>query len=195
MKSLTAQWEQASEPIAGDDLGHMYRLLYNRFYPSRTALARESFLAIVKALAPLFRTRCKPERINGLVKARSHREQLVLERRQKYCVYVEQLTGVEHISPVTLQNGAAPWRFNAVVEAGRRDAVFRTLLASGINASTWYPRMTEFLPEYAYRSTDLPVAQYFEQTLLNLWVDEATNAQDIARNCTRLKQNLLCLGS
>jgi dTDP-4-amino-4,6-dideoxygalactose transaminase len=130
-----------------------------------------------------------------LIAARSRRDSLVLARRQKYHVYIEQLAGAKHIVPIPLQDGAAPWRFNAVVDADRRDVVFHKLLASNVNASTWYPSMTEFLPEQAFRFTDLPVARCFGQTLLNLWVDETTDTQDIIRNCARLKQDLSIPGT
>lgn len=193
MKSLIAQWGVSSNSVAGEDLGNIYRLFYNRFYPDRTALAKESFFAALKALAPLFRTRCKPEQIAGLIEARSHRKSLVMARRKKYLMYIEQLAEVAHIAPIPLQDGAAPWRFNALVDADRRDTVFRALLAAHISASTWYPRMTKFLPEHVFRSTDLPITRYFEQALLNLWVDETTNAQDIVLSCTRLKQGLRSL--
>lgn len=191
MEALSAHWRQSSDSAAGDDLGNVYRFFYNNFYPGRTASVKESFLALVEALAPFFRTRCDPEKIPGLIAARNRRESLVLARRQKYLVYIEQLAGAGHIAPIPLQDGAAPWRFNVVVDAGKRDAVFRKLLASGISASTWYPRMTEFLPEHAFRAKELPVARHFEQTLLNLWVDEATDIQTIVRTCTWLRQELL----
>jgi dTDP-4-amino-4,6-dideoxygalactose transaminase len=95
------------------------------------------------------------------------------------------------ITPIALKDGAAPWRFNAEVTPGKRDSVFRKLLESGVKASTWYPRMTEFLPAHAFRSTDLPVAKRFEQALLNLWVDDTTTDQDITQTCSTLKHALL----
>lgn len=193
MEALIAHWEPSSSSAAGDDLGNVYRFFYNSFYPLRTALARESFLAMVEALVPFFRTRCNQERVNALAAERSRRGLLVLARRKKYGVYVKQLTGAKHIVPIPLQEGAAPWRFNAVVDADSRDIIFRKLIHAGISASTWYPRITEFLPTHAFRSTELPVAQHFENTLLNLWVDGATNIQSIVQNCKSLKQNLLFL--
>lgn len=195
MEALIARWEHSSDSAPGDDLGNAYRFFYNQFYPDRTELARESFFAMVNALAPRFSTKCSPERIAELVAARSQRESLIIARRRKYQMYVEQLAGVPHIAPIPLQEGTAPWRFNAVVEANRRDAIFRGLLASDIRTSTWYPRITRFLPEQAFRSTELPVARHFEQTLLNLWVDDTTSVQDIERTCVSLKQELLRFGS
>jgi len=152
LESTIDKWAVNSDSTAGDDLGYTYRFLYKRFCPNRTELARESFLALVKTLAPLFKTKCAPKRIPELLAARMKRTSLVTARRGKYSVYVEQLSDVEEINPIPLMEGSAPWRFNAIVNVSKRDHIFGALLGSGINASTWYPRITQFLPESAVRS-------------------------------------------
>jgi dTDP-4-amino-4,6-dideoxygalactose transaminase len=191
MQSVIVDWESSSDQAPGHQLGAAYRGFYNAYFPERTALARESLFGLLQALAPSFRRRCNPERIPGLIAERNRRESLVTARREKYRVYSRLLASVDQISAVPLLDGAAPWRFNALVDVKARNSLFRRLLSSNINASTWYPRITEFLPERAFRSTALPVATHFEKTLLNLWIDAAISVQDIEQICHKVKDTRL----
>jgi len=191
LENIAGQWEPGPEPDASSTLSNAFRTFYNDSYPGRTQLGQEPFFALMQELAPLFRARCIPDRIARLAEARGHRDALVLARRQKYRWYVEHLADLVHCVPIPLLDGAAPWRFNALIREEQRDTVFRSLLASGISASSWYPRISEFLPDRALLSTELPVARHFERGLLNLWVDDSTDFQQISQVCSRLKQELL----
>lgn len=187
MELVVLRWADNPDLQAGDNLGNAYRFFYNRFYPERTELVRESFFSLLKALAPRFKNKCKPDRIPELCAARDRRKSLVDMRRDKYRAYIKQLSGIDHIAPLPLYEGAAPWRFNAIVDANRRDQVFHALIKSGRNASTWYPRIARFLPESEIRSGALLVSEYFERVLLNLWVDEKVSINEIESQCDKIK--------
>ena len=193
IQDVIDEWPETVNHQAGDEMSGSYRSIYNNFYPEKSASAQESFFALVQKLAPMFKAKCDVRRIPHLVEQRSRRDALVCERRRKYKYYVNQFVEVKHLTLVPLLEGAAPWRFNALIDENQRDTVFRGLLADGIKASTWYPRISSFLPQQVYRSTTLPVSERFEKTLLNLWVDESISNEEIIRNCELLKHKLVQL--
>lgn len=190
LRLTASQWTETTDMLAGEDLGSVYRFYYNRFYPDRTACVRQSFFALLKDLAPRFKYKLQAGGMTRIQAARNDRQIRIDSRRNKYRAYCESLAGVSQLSPTPLVEGAAPWRFNAVLEVGRRDEVFRALIQAGRKASTWYPRISEFLPENEIRSESLPVAAFFEKALLNLWIDDETSLGDIEIECKRIRQEL-----
>lgn len=190
LRSTASQWTETTDMLAGEDLGSVYRFYYNSYYPDRTAYVRQSFFALLKDSAPRFKYKLQAGGMTRIQAARNDRQMRIDSRRNKYRAYCESLAGIPQLTPTPLVEGAAPWRFNAVLEVGRRDEVFRTLIQAGRKASTWYPRISEFLPENEIRSESLPVAAFFEKALLNLWIDDETSLGDIEIECKRIRQAL-----
>ena len=181
----------ASESTIGADLSGVYRHFYNSFYPDKTALIKDAFHVLTQTLAPNFSERCDPQRIPKLLDARLCRRETIEARRRKYQNYFEILLGLTDIDPIPLTNQMVPWRFNVLIGGGRRDRVFRSLLQAGIRASTWYPRLTCFLPSDVYRSTALPVAERYEKKLLNLAVDDKVSYSNIVYTCEIIQDSLM----
>lgn len=83
------------------------------------------------------------------------------------------------IVPVATPDGTVPWRFNALVEADRRDPLVGALRAADIPVSTWYPPVAGMFRDEVVATGDYPGAQQFFAQVMNLWVDEAVDEQAI----------------
>ena len=185
-----AGWPLAEDcKPAAQALGLAYKALYNRFYPNYPEMAREEFYATLLRLAPDFRRKyavsdSPPDHISH---KRYSRDTSAAVRRQKHALYVGELASVPGVSVAALPEGSVPWRCNVHVDEPLRDALFRHLRARKIQASTWYPRLNTFMPGASFAGADLNQAAQAERTLVNLWLDEGTDAAAITRTCDTLK--------
>ncbi|HSI43292.1 MAG TPA: DegT/DnrJ/EryC1/StrS family aminotransferase [Methylotenera sp.] len=183
-------WPEADNGLISDELGSVYRFFYNRFYPHNVEVIQESFLAFIKKISPLFKTRCNTKTIPHLIERRKELEAIIEARREKYSIYIKHLSGTNLIQPLPLLQGVVPWRFNIIIDVSYRDLLFKQLLNSDVKASTWYPRISIFLPNHSYKTTSDLVAKKYECGLLNLWLDETISNEQIVQNCGFLKNKI-----
>lgn len=181
------------EPAA-TELGQAYKSLYNRFYPLCPASAQQEFHVTLTRLAPDFRRKyaCNNMPPDRILRKRSNLDNWVVARRQKYAEYARELASVKGLYVAELHEGAVPWRCNVHVDNSIRDKLFRHLLELQLPASTWYPRISTFIPNEsgAGAAVDLSQAAKAERTILNLWLDETTDSDAIMRICNVLKRFL-----
>ena len=183
-------WPEADNNLISNDLGRVYRFFYNSFYPNRVELIQESFLAFIAKISPLFKTRSNAKIIPHLIERRKELEAIVKARREKYSIYIKHLPDTNLIQTLPLLQGAVPWRFNVIINTSYRDLLFKELLKSDMKASTWYPRISNFLPNHSFKTTSDSVAMLYERGILNLWLDETISNEQIVHDCEFLKNKL-----
>lgn len=177
--------EHADEQAAGD-LGHIYKLFYNRCYPQRlepfryifARLFAEAGVRMLGGLATAQRTR--------IDSARARLDEVVAARRRKHALYAELLASRRELTLLPLRPGAVPWRFDLWLEPPVRERVLRAMLAERRNVSSWYPDITPFLGRDEHPCTPLPVSEWLSGGVLNLWLDEQTDEAEIHATCRRL---------
>lgn len=102
--------------------------------------------------------------------------------------YTDMLAEIEHIKPIKLKEGAAPWRFVGRVGEDQRDSLLSFLRDRGIDASSWYPDLGQFIAE---DDTDTSVirknAAAFEKEVINLWVNGEYDVLRIDFVCELIK--------
>jgi dTDP-4-amino-4,6-dideoxygalactose transaminase len=185
LSDIAAAFGTPADPHAGDELGQMYKFLYNRYFPG--GLAPYDF--IMPRLMAESGARLLGRADDGLAgRIRDGRARLADElarRRAKAERYRSRLDGISGLAPLPSPAEAAPWRFNVALEAHRRDAVFKTLLAEGRRVSTWYPSAAPFMGGGS-AAGPLPAAERLGAVILNLPLDDATSPGEIDALCDRL---------
>lgn len=190
MLEVTKAWPDDGDRFAGEDLGHVYRHFYNRFYPNRTTYCQDAFSSLLFALAPGFRGKLALARVGFLLKARTDRDSRISERRRKHAAYASLFKRCPEIECIPLLDGAVPWRCNVLLAEDRRNRIFQAMLANGLKVSTWYPDITRFLPSGAYRSTELTIARAFDRRVLNLLLDDGVSDDDIRSTAKMLTESV-----
>lgn len=183
-------WPEADNSLISDDLGSVYRFFYNRFYPNRVEVIQESFLEFIKKISPLFKTKCNTNTIAHLIELRGGLDAIIKARREKYSTYIKHLSDTNLMQPLPLLQGVVPWRFNVIIDDSYRNLLFKKLLKSDVKASTWYPRISIFLPTHSFKTTSDAVAKTYERGLLNLWLDETVSNEKIIQDCEFLKNKI-----
>lgn len=113
----------------------------------------------------------------------------VAHRRAMACAWAVALAGAD-VRPADLPEGAAPWRFNILVDPTRRDAVVGALRGAGHGASTWYPPVDSIFGEAVEVAGPLTGARHFADRVVNLWVDAATTPDRVAEGAALIRQTL-----
>jgi perosamine synthetase len=91
---------------------------------------------------------------------------------------------------VAAPEGAAPWRFNILVDPGRRDILIAALQDAGVPCSTWYPPIAAQFAGEAVGGESCHGAEQFASRVVNLWVDE-TITSDVVDTTTDLISHVL----
>lgn len=115
--------------------------------------------------------------------------EVLAHRRLMEAHYRQALTG----APVTLmrtEEGLAPWRYNLLVPADRRDAVLTALRSAGYDASAWYPVVARFFEDSNFWRVRWPGAARIEQEIVNLWVDNSVNESRVTGACAVIRETL-----
>jgi dTDP-4-amino-4,6-dideoxygalactose transaminase len=186
LHSISSSWPIGCPHDAGTYLSEAYKNTYNTHYPQPTTQSRVNFDIVMRKTAAKFRAILSSDKVSSLENLRHQTKRIVRERRQKYLAYSHLFAQEHRVAPVPLEEGAAPWRFNVLLDASFRNDTFSKLRAAGIKASTWYPDITRFLAPDSYRAGPLPVSREYDCRVLNLWVDEATTSADIERAAAML---------
>lgn len=186
LHSISSCWPTDNPRDASRYLSEAYKNTYNTHYPQPTPQSRINLDNLIRKTAEKFRATLPTDKVSSLENLRHQTNRIVRERRQKYLEYVHLLAQEHRVVPMPLEDGAAPWRFNVLLDARVRNAAFSKLRAAGIKASTWYPDITRFLVPDSYRASPLPVSREYDCRILNLWVDDATTSADIKRAAAML---------
>lgn len=100
-------------------------------------------------------------------------------RKQKAILYDKYLDDVQVIKPKTDFSNIVPWRYSFLFK-GDRDALLSLARKKDIDISSWYINMQNI---YAPNSDDdLINAQYIENHIVNLWVDNSHDQAKILNN-------------
>ncbi len=172
--------------LALEDVGQLYKHLYNRYYPDRLHPVRRAFALFLRDIGPALLCRHDPARDADIGRGKAELEANVRERLRKCAAYRRQLAGIRGIEIPEPLAGSAPWRYNLFLGHDARQRVLRALLAEGFKVSSWYPEITRFLDPDSYTATGLGASTDLGDTVLNLWVDSATTEADIERVCRRV---------
>lgn len=113
----------------------------------------------------------------------------VAHRRAMARAWAGALAGAD-VRPADLPGGAAPWRFNLLVDPARRDALVAALRAAGHGASTWYPPVDAIFGKAVEVAGPLTGARHFAARVVNLWVDAATTPARVAEGAALIRQTL-----
>ncbi len=113
----------------------------------------------------------------------------VAHRRAMAQAWTDALAGVD-VRPARLPEGAAPWRFNILVDPARRDAVVDALRAAGHGASTWYPPVDAMFGDAVEVAGPLTGARHVADRVVNLWVDAATTPARVDEGAALIRQTL-----
>lgn len=160
-------------------LSEAFKQAYNTYYPAVPAAVRQEFTRELVTLAPALLSQATPGTKPRCLAELQHLNDTVVARRRKHAIYVAELSGVEGIKIPALPDGAVPWRFNLLLESAQRNRVFRALLQQGIHASTWYPNIGRFLAPEMFHTEEMEVADWLDERILNLWLDERTSEDDV----------------
>lgn len=192
-RALSAEHDALAHGTGSDahaELGREYKRVYNRYYPAQQDDQRLAFDALLRGLAPRLLARHDASRDAIVSQGQATLVQNVAERMRKVREYTRLLGGLPGVEIIGFPEGAAPWRFNLLLDFDARQKVLKTLLAAGANVSSWYPDISGFLPANSFRATPIANSLWLDRHVLNLWVDEATNIADIQATCERVKQCL-----
>jgi dTDP-4-amino-4,6-dideoxygalactose transaminase len=162
-------------------LSEIFKQIYNRYYPAVPTAARGEFTRELAAITPELLSQAAPGTEQRCDTARRLLFDTVTARRHKHAIYAEVFSRVEGIGFTPLIDGAVPWRFNALIDPERRDRVFHSLLGEKVPASTWYPNIGRFLDPDTFRTESTPVADWLDERILNLWLDDRTSDWQILR--------------
>lgn len=105
------------------------------------------------------------------------------ERREKSRLYTHKLGDL----PVTLPQTAgepAPWRQIGHVAPSTRAAIVSQMRAWNFDISEWYPSLG---PQFG-KGASLPQAAQFEHSVINLWLDEATDTDRVSATADALRE-------
>lgn len=87
------------------------------------------------------------------------------------------------------RGGGVPWRFSLLLPDALQQPVTRGLRSRGIDVSNWYPSLHRWY-ESAQDADLLVNALSFERRVVNLWVDEAKDAQYIGRTAAAMIETI-----
>jgi dTDP-4-amino-4,6-dideoxygalactose transaminase len=168
-----------------------YRDLYNtrrRSDPNHSSAAffRTMLDAAQAPLAPAAESKYAEIQL-----ARTERlESTVTARRRKSDLYRQALADIPGLEFAPQSSTGAPWRFNIFLPPAARDLVLDSMLAEGLNVSSWHPDIRAYLPFSAYDSGEIANAAWYSQSVLNLWLDDETGEQDVVETARTVRRRL-----
>lgn len=118
-------------------------------------------------------------------------EKEVLDRRQIYEVYRNELSGIPDILFFSPQRGYSPWRFTFRVAKERRTGMINHVRRRGFDISSWYPCINRWTPS-GREGAQVPLksAGLLEKEVVNLWVSREYNKKRAFSLAKVIKKNL-----
>lgn len=166
---------------------------YRAAYYDLAALAAERprlnllFVTLPETFRDLYLFRFDAAKADALAHGLDGLEEAVAARRNKAAIYRAELAN----SGITLQQagtGAVPWRFNVMLSPDHQREITETLRAAGFDASNWYLALYRWFDSgRAQDPNRFPNAQAIERSILNLWLDPATDETRIRASCEVLR--------
>lgn len=184
--SLPAEPEQA----AAQELSADFKDLYNNFYPDRLTTRRRRFSQSLRTYGLRLRGKASADTCASVSAMRESLAANVAERNRKARLYRSALASLPLATFPEIPAGASPWRFNLFLPPGIRQPVFRALLRADIPVSSWYPDISRFMDEEDFRAGRLPNARWLDEAVLNLWVDQTADDEQITSWCGALRESV-----
>lgn len=163
---------------AAQTLSAAYKSVYNTHYPDVPPGAARSFTKLLADMGHKLLSsgegaalRIAPRLID------LPRE--VVARRRKAALYAELTRSLADVRSFSVAPGSAPWRYNVWLEPRVRRTAFKKLLANGVFVSTWFPCIGRFMLPQSFDSAGIENAIWQDESVLNLWVDSATDESAI----------------
>jgi len=152
--------------------------------------ANERFLDFPTRYRSLFVDRFDPARSADILRALDRLDRTLVDRRHKAAIYDLELNATQ-ISPLHRDGGGAPWRYNVHVSPNEQKHVTEGLRVAGFDASNWYPSLHRWF-EAGRRQDEatLPRALAHERSIINLWLDDATDDARVTA-CARALADLV----
>jgi len=176
-----------------DNLTLIYRKL---FYPMwECGQIDSSFYQLFDLFPDLFHDlycyKITKEQALRIEAALGHLKNEIAYRRSLGDVYLEELSSERTISFFQLTGLGAPWRFTFRVDASKRNDVLEGIREQGLDASKWYPCITDWTPSgRAQKIENFPVAQKLEQEVVNLWVSRDYSIPKVKKVVQTIKEIL-----
>jgi dTDP-4-amino-4,6-dideoxygalactose transaminase len=156
-----------------DRLTLLYRKLFYSIWECGQIEA--SFYQLFDLFPLLFRElylyKISQEVVLRIEKALSQITDEVAHRRSLAELYKKELGSVDMVSFFQVTGLGVPWRFSFRVNASKRDDVLEGLWKRNLDASKWYPCISDWTPSGRSQNIgDFPVSKRLEKEVVNLWV-------------------------
>lgn len=158
--------------LAADFRSEYYRI---RAAAETDPAANEEFLGFPRRYRSLYLDRFDESRTAGLGEALDGLTATLDARRRKAEIY-DELLATAALDPLHRDPGAAPWRYGVRIREDEQKRVTEALREAGFDSSNWYPSLHRWF-EDGRRQDELSLknACTHEGTILNLWLDDATD--------------------
>lgn len=183
IKSIHDRLPSKAETRAHHELGLFYKFFYNQLYPERLERYKTIFTALLKDCGPRILARHDPAFDTPISEGWRGLNANIQSRLQKAALYKTLLGNTENIKILDFPSGSVPWRFNLHLDFSLRQFVLSRMLQAGLNVSSWYPDISQFLDDRAFEATSLDNSIWLERGILNLWVDDKTTPEVIRHSC------------
>lgn len=183
-------------PGNAQDISEHWRTEYYRAWSATKSGAdpRTEFERLAEIFEPLAMVKFDPAFADALESGLEDLPALVQARREKSDIYTRKLDDLPVTFPRTVGE-PAPWRQIGHVSVPARAAIVEHMRARQFDISEWYPNLG---PQFD-SGANLAQADRFEQSVINLWLDEATDKDRVNATANALRdaiqQNLERIGA
>jgi dTDP-4-amino-4,6-dideoxygalactose transaminase len=172
-------------PGNAQDISEDWRAEYYRAWSATKSGAdpRTKFQRLPEIFEPLAMIGFDPAFANALKSGLETVPALVQARREKSDIYTRKLDDL----PVTFPRTAgesAPWRQIGHIAPPARTAIVERMRARQFDISEWYPNLG---PQFG-SGASLANADQFEHSVINLWLDEATDTDRVNATADALRE-------
>lgn len=171
-----------------DDLFASYRSLYYENWHARN-IDHSALVRIGKLYIPFrqaFFHRANEVVANRIISALPNLRAEKMARLKLATEYTQRLSGLYEIKLINLAGGSVPWRYVILVPEHDRDFLIEDLRKANLDASSWYPSLTNFFPKDGDHNS-LPQATAFENQVVNLWVNPGYGINHIRDVCSLMR--------
>ena len=177
---------KSRELFARMEIGRAYKHLYNTSYPDISEDERVTFLDKIKSLGRDYLAPYDGKLDEAISKVNKRLSNVIASRRRKYDLYYKLFSERNDIEILPQPDDSVPWRFNVWIENKKRNTVLHKMLDKKYNISSWYPDISRFLPSSVYMTTEMNKSGWLEDGVLNFWVDDNTDEDDIYKTVRRV---------
>jgi len=168
-------------PVGGEELGRLYKFVYNLGYPDRVRPYAATFDRLFREHGKTCVIAPEPNQAQAMDGVRGELARVCARRRKNAMRYEEILNGLDGLETMRLPEGSVPWRHSFFLEPEVRDRVLKDMLDARMVVSSWYPDITPYLGPASYVATELPVARRLSAKILNVWIDDSVDDDAIER--------------